>query len=161
MLNTSLRCHDNWDVNVTLIKTDFHLYLIKTTQEILKHGLYYSWKIQSSHLYLPIIRDLWHRHKTLTSRRERQQKYFTPNNAARELTRHKSYLQTSCHTSCTSAWSEMIVLYSPWSFTLLFNYSSTILPLPQLHLGVFHQKARIPLGTLQILQNWRFLTIST
>ena len=76
-------------------------------------------------LYLPVIRNLWHRHKTLTSRRERQQKYYTPNNAARELTRHKSYLQTSCNTSCTSSWSEMILLYSPWSLTLMFNRTIT------------------------------------
>ena len=32
-------------------------------------------------------------------------------------------------------------------------YSDIFLHLPQLHLGVFHQRARIPLSTLQILQN--------
>ena len=31
------------------------------------------------------------------------------------------------------------------------SYSTIFLHLPQLHLGVFHQRARIPLSTLQIL----------
>ena len=39
------------------------------------------------------------------------------------------------------------------SILYINSYSTIFLHLPQLHLGVFHQRARIPLSTLQILQN--------